>query len=494
MEGSSELSDAKRHLAEGSYDVALAKVDEAIARFEQEGKKEMQSEAMSTKIDIYMQQRKRPEARGVAQEAVALFKEVNDPKGEAKAQLLVSQVCASTQRHQEATAAGREALRLAKIAGDKSGQAAAWKALLGATIDYDNDKAIAAAQEQLKLLQELGGKAQEAQAHLDLAKAHLARLSKKLTGCAIASADNTKEALRAAKDAHACFGAVQNSTGQTAALQIVARVLLYNGVHPDVVEASGDPAEIFADVMSGKYTSSKNALPRKPQTTPLKLEEVVPDSKQLDKGKFSWTSPTAGYCYTVVWQPTKDRNIGNNKPRGQYDMLTLRSGYKHNAMATTLGLRANDASERNDALMVFMTTQDCAQNYSSSMMNVQHTIAGVVTAQLRKLVFVQFGESFYDWMDTSSRPVEMHSVTLALLRSARIEAPFLTIGFVGGDAASWIQDPSPLIESIFDTIESDECEIIYRNCESFAPSMVHKPLEDVTATVKPGKTVSRYMR
>ena len=22
----------------------------------------------------------------------------------------------------------------------------------------------------------------------------------------------------------------------------------------------------------------------------------------------------AGFCYTVVWQPTKDRGVGNNKP------------------------------------------------------------------------------------------------------------------------------------------------------------------------------------
>ena len=56
---------------------------------------------------------------------------------------------------------------------------------------------------------------------------------------------------------------------------------------------------------------------------------------------------------------------------------------------------------------------------------------------------MQFGESFFDWTDTSARTVEMHSVTLGLLRSARIEAPFLTIGFVGGDLASWVQEPHP---------------------------------------------------
>ncbi|CAE7248043.1 unnamed protein product [Symbiodinium pilosum] len=449
----------------------------------------MQSQAMSTKIDIYLKQQKRPEARAVAAEAAALFKTVNDPKSEAKAQLLVAEVCTQTHRYQEAATAGREALRLAKVAGDRAGQADAWKAMGVAAMEFDLDKALAAWQELAKLAKELREPAQEAAAYMGMARARLSRLSKKLGTCAVADRDDSIEALRAAKDAHSLFAASGNAVEQTTALQLVARVLLFNGVHPDVVEASGDPSEIFAQVMSGKYTSSKNALPAKPNVPLPKLEEAVPDSKQLDRGKFGWRNPIAGYCYTVVWQPTKDRNIGNKQARGQYDILTLRSGYKHNAVPTAVGLRSNDASERNEHMMVFMTTQDHALNYSATVMNVQHTIGGVVAANCRKLVFVQFGESFFDWTDTSARTVEMHSLTLGLLRSARIEAPFLTIGFVGGDLASWAQDPAPLIESIFDTIESDECEIIYRNGEGFAPSMVHKPLEETVSAVKPGKNV-----
>jgi len=488
-----ELATAKTLLAEGNFDEALAKAEAAISAFEQAGNQEMQSEAMSTKIDIYLQQQKRPEARATALEAVGLFKAVNDPKNEAKTQLLVAQVCMQTQRFKEACVAARETLRLARLAQDKTQQASAWKALAMAGEQVDIDKAIVSWQEFCKLAKELST-AQEAQALYGLAKAHLTRLSQKLSGCAIACKDDTIEVLKAAKEAHRLFKQENDNMGQINTLQLVARVLLFNGVHPDVVEASGDPEEIFAAVLGGTFSSSKNALPPKPATKPLKLEEVVPDSKQLDKNKFAWRNPVAGFCYTVVWQPTKDRGVGNNKPRGQYDMLMLRSGYKHHAVPTSVGLRANDASERNEHMMVFMTTQDHAMNYSSTMMNVQHTIGGVATANLRKLVFVQFGESFFDWTDTSARSVEMHSVTLGILRSARIEAPFLTIGFVGGDLASWIQDPQPLIESIFDTIESDECEVIYKNGEGFAPSMVHKPLEETAGAVKPGKSQGQYLR
>eukprot|EP00437_Effrenium_voratum_P057417 CAMPEP_0181523748 /NCGR_PEP_ID=MMETSP1110-20121109/68061_1 /TAXON_ID=174948 /ORGANISM="Symbiodinium sp., Strain CCMP421" /LENGTH=482 /DNA_ID=CAMNT_0023654429 /DNA_START=46 /DNA_END=1493 /DNA_ORIENTATION=+ len=475
------LAAAKSLLKEGSYEDALAKAEEATAGFQQAGNQKMQSEAMSAKIDIYLKLQRRPEARAAAQEAVALFKAVNDPQAEAKAQLLVSQVCMQTQRYQEAAAAGREALRLARVAGDQSQQADAWRALAVAAEQFDLDKAIPSWQEVAKLTKDSPG---EAQAQLGLARAHMGRLSKKLGSCAVADKDDSIEALRAAKEAHAIYRS-QNDAARG--------VLLFNGVHPDVVEASGDPSEIFSAVLSGTYSSSKNALP-KPNLKPMKLEEAVPDSKQLDRNKFGWRNPIAGYCYTVVWQPTKDRGVGNNKPRGQYDMLMLRTGHKHHAVSTSVGLRANDASERNEHMMVFMTTQDHGLNYSSCMMNAQHTLGGVVTTNLRKLVFVQFGESFFDWTDTSARTVEMHSVTLGLLRSARIEAPFMTIGFVGGDLASWVQDPQPLIESIFDTVESDECEVIYKNGEGFAPSMVHKPLEDSMQSVKPGKSKAQYLR
>eukprot|EP00434_Breviolum_minutum_P044436 symbB.v1.2.039689.t1/scaffold6728.1/size15926/1 len=136
----------------------------------------MQSEAMSTKIDIYLQQQKRPEARATALEAVGLFKAVNDPKNEAKAQLLVAQVCMQTQRFKEACVAARETLRLARLAQDKTQQASAWKALAMAGEQVDIDKAIVSWQEFCKLAKELST-AQEAQALYGLAKAHLTRLS-----------------------------------------------------------------------------------------------------------------------------------------------------------------------------------------------------------------------------------------------------------------------------------------------------------------------------
>eukprot|EP00933_Yihiella_yeosuensis_P041592 TRINITY_DN35995_c0_g1_i1.p1 TRINITY_DN35995_c0_g1~~TRINITY_DN35995_c0_g1_i1.p1 ORF type:complete len:422 (-),score=87.61 TRINITY_DN35995_c0_g1_i1:87-1295(-) len=395
-------------------------------------------------------------------------------------------------------AAAREALNLARKADAKNLQARILKTMVSAGVHCDQGQAITAAQERAKLLKELGDRQEEAAALLELANVHRARLGAKLSSCSIPSVDDTMGALRSAKDSHSIFAERRDANGKASALRLMAQVLLLNGVHPNVVEACSEPEEIIADVMSGKYSSQKNALPQKEQPG-RKLEDVIPDAKQLDRGKFSWTNPCAGYCYACVWQPVKDRpNWQDRPPRGQYDILTLGTGWKHNTAPTTLGLRSNQASERNEAMVVFMTTPDAGINYATSLMNAQHTLGGMVAAQLRKMTFVQFGESFIDPQNSAYRHVEMHQVTLALLRSARIEAPFLSIGFVGGDTASWMTNPSPIIDSIFTTIESadpkqlasqagDECEMIWKQGEAYAPSLVHKVFDEQVSRVKPGK-------
>lgn len=354
-------------------------------------------------------------------------------------------------------------------------------------------EAIPAAQAQARLARERGDKAQEASALHDLALAYIARLGKKLGTCSIPSAEDSMGGLRAAKDAHALFLELGNREGQAKALSAIGKVLLINGVQPEAIESAHDPEAVFADVLSGKYTTAKNALPPKPMNKQARLEDVVPSSKQLEKGKFAWNNPTAGYSYTLIWQPTKDRQIVNRKPRGQYDILSLTTGSKNTALPAIVAARSSDASERSDPMVVFVTSNDCGMHYATAMISAQNTIAAMITARVTKLTFVQLGESHTDYTDTKARQVEMSPVTLAILRSARIEAPFLTIGFVGGDLASWVANPAPMIDSLFDTIESDECEVMYKRGEAFAPTIVHKPMEDTVQFVKPRKH-NKYAR
>jgi len=59
-------------LAEGKCDLALRKADDAIALFRKANNKLAISQVMHTKVKLYLQDKRKPEARGVAQEAVAL--------------------------------------------------------------------------------------------------------------------------------------------------------------------------------------------------------------------------------------------------------------------------------------------------------------------------------------------------------------------------------------------------------------------------------------
>merc|ERR1711972_360528 len=126
------------------------------------------------------------------------------------------------------------------------------------------------------------------------------------------------------------------------------------------------------------------------------------------------------------------------------------------------------------------------------MMSCMNTIAAMVVARLSKLTLVQMGEHFSDWQDIRNRPVHMYPVTLSILRSARLEAPNISIGFVCADAPSWLQDPVPIIENLFDTIEENESEVIYRQGEPFAPLMVARPLDEPVQYVKPKKPAGLF--
>lgn len=482
-----EIYDA---LEAGSQDLALTKVEEALATCTDV---DVRTGVMKAKIDVYLRGKKKPEARTEATEAVAYFRKVDDTAGEAAAHLLVAQVCQQTLRHQESVHAAKEALKLFKALGNKLGQVSAYKAIIEADMDLACDQAIPFAQQGIKMLREMGDRKQEGDVLLLLAKAHVTRLGKKLGICSIPSAEDTMGALKAAKDANALFMEHGQGELQVSAIRIIARALLYNGLEPEVIEGATDPEEIFQEIMTGKYSNSRNALPPAPKPQIQKIEEIIPSAKQLDKGNFKWNDPTAGYCYSLIWQPAKERNIGNNKPRGQYDIMSMVTGSKNLAISAAIAARSNDASERNEPMVVFITSKNTGQLYSTNMVNSVHTVASMITCRVTKMTFVQIGESTYDWTDTAAREVEMTQVTLAIARSARLEAPFLTIGFVGGDAASWLVNPGPMVENIFDVIESEECEVIYKHGEAFAPTIVHKPMEEAINAVKPRKTV-KYTR
>jgi len=265
-------------------------------------------------------------------------------------------------------------------------------------------------------------------------------------------------------------------------------------VSATVIESMVDPEEVYQDVMSGKYTTTKNAFPPSPVVKQPKVEEIIPTAKQLDRASFKWMYPNSGYVYTLIWQAVKDRNVTNKKPRGAYDVMTLSSGTKSTSLAQTFTTMCNEANTRSKSMVVYVTPHDHNTAYASSIISQQSALACIITTKINTVTFVQFGEGHFDWTDVRARQVNMYPVTLALMRSCRIEVPTMNIGFVSGDAASWMADPTPLIEDMFNTLESDECEITYRRGEPYGPLIVHRPMEDGVQYVKAKKGLSVFYK
>lgn len=464
---------------------AMSKANEALTIYKDLKDLEGQMEAYRSMISVKITDKKTEEARQVATDALDAFAKASDKPGQVAAQLLCAEACMSTGKTADALAAAKEALKLARSSGDKDGVANALEMVVAAELTNVEGEAVSAATERADVYKEMGDQSKQGNAMLLLAQAYVTRIGLKLATCAIASVDDTMGALQSAKDAHALLAEAGDRAGMQSAMDLMARVLMYNGVPAHIIESLSDPEDVFQDVLSGKYSTPTNGLPANPVPKNLKLEEVIPSSKQLDRSKFSWTNPLAGYCYTLIWQAAKDRQIPNKQNRGSYDIMTLNTNAKTQSLSTAFTTLSNDAAERNSSMVVYMTSHNSAQQYGTNMITQTATLAAMITARLSKITFVQFGENHVDWTDTRARQVNIYPVTLALIRSCRIEAPTVAIGYVSGDACSWVADPAPLIESMFDTLESDECELMYKRGEAFAPLLIHRAMDDGVTYVKP---------
>jgi len=377
--------------------------------------------------------------------------------------------------------------------GDKKLEAQATEALASVYMaKTEPDMAVTTAKKAVEIAKESGDKGAEASATLTLANAYVASIAKGMGKCTLASAQDSIDALKAGKDAHALFAESGGSEGMMEVMRTIGLVLMYNSIEPALIDAASDPEQVFQDVMSGKYSSPKNALPPAPQPKNMKLEEVVPSAAQLLRGRFSWRNALEGYSYTLVWQPCRDRGSFQVRNHSSYDIVALNTGCKTTSIPALYGTRCSDPSNKDDSLVVHMTSVNHGHHYGADMMSAMNTLSVMVVARLSKITFVQFGESHSDWQDTRIRQVHMYPVTLSILRSARLEAPNITIGFVCGDAPSWLQDPAPLIENIFDTIEENESEVIYKKGDAYAPLLVHRPMDDPVQFVKPKKPSSIF--
>jgi len=454
-----------------------------------------QADVARTLVEAYVSVEKSAEARKTAQDFVDGFRSGGDRRGTGACLCVLSEAYCQTGQNEEGVKPAKEAIQIFKEIDDKPSQAWACKKLIEADVMKVGGEAVWAGEQRRQLFKEIGDVAMEKEALIQTAHAHVAQVGLKLATCNIPSTEDTMGGLRASKDAFALSTSLGDREGMDTSISFFQRILMYNEVPPRVWENLADPEELYQDVLSGKYSNARNSLPPAPQIKQPKVEEIIPTAKQLDRGKFQWQYPNAGYSYTLIWQSVKERNVTNKKPRAAYDLLTLNTGTKSISLAQAFTAMNNDAVEKNSkSLVIYMTSQDHNSAYATNIISQQSTLACMITARLSQLTFVQFGEGHFDWTDVRARQVNMYPVTVALARSCRIEAPTVNIGFVGGDAASWMADPLPLIENLFDTLESDECEVMYRRGEAYGPLIVHRPMEEGVTYVKAKKGLNVFYK
>jgi len=156
----------------------------------------------------------------------------------------------------------KEAVSGAASKGDKKLEAQATEALATVYISKtEPELAIKAAIKAAEIAKESGDNAIEASAKLTLANAYVASIGKGMGKCTLASAQDSIEALKAGKEAHALFANTGGSDGMTEVMRTIGLVLMYNQVSSDMIQSASDPEQVYQDVMSGRYSHSKNALP-----------------------------------------------------------------------------------------------------------------------------------------------------------------------------------------------------------------------------------------
>eukprot|EP00929_Paragymnodinium_shiwhaense_P110985 TRINITY_DN7838_c0_g1_i1.p1 TRINITY_DN7838_c0_g1~~TRINITY_DN7838_c0_g1_i1.p1 ORF type:complete len:424 (+),score=80.13 TRINITY_DN7838_c0_g1_i1:114-1385(+) len=398
---------------------------------------------------------------------------------------------------EEALQAAESLLKAAREAADVTSEAEALRRLSEIHLERRSaDVALQHAKDALAALEKLpaGGEQREslsASAQVAVAEAQLGRIALLAEQAKLPCRADTLGALRAAKAAYRAYSAAGDAEGKERAGRAMSAALLASGVpasmspSPEAACRQADLPGLLADL--GAASSPFQA----PELTvrgvdKLKKPGASPGaSRVFDRSSFGWTDPSADYTYQLIWEKY---NRAKNKAK-KLDVLAVAHGSRSSALPLYHSLRPHDPAESREAagkpLCVHINTYNSSTNYGSCLMASMHTISSMVTGNLRKLTFVQLGECAPEGSipgetySTAARQVALSPAILAMIRSARIEVPQLAIGFVAGDAASWMTDREQMISAIFEqheNIEEGETELMWRRGEPYMPTLKKAPL------------------
>merc|ERR1719159_588633 len=125
--------------------------------------------------------------------------------------------------------------------------------------------------------------------------------------------------------------------------------------------------------------------------------------------------------------------------------------------------------------MIHLNSLGSAWEYCSSIMSQMSMVSAMMTSRCTKMLFIQMNESPNSTdaeKAQKARQVYMSPVTLSILRTARLEMPNLTMGYLGLDAASWNLHRSEVIATLPDVMQTEESEIHYHKGTPIAATLL----------------------
>jgi hypothetical protein len=363
------------------------------------------------------------------------------------------------------------------------------------------DHALKEASLAASIFKEIGDAAKEpeARAQVCICNAHLGKVA--LSKSQFPSLGDTQGALRAAKAAYQAYSQLAPSPAQAdglaAASKALSAALLATGVPTSSLPQPRDTEKLMetkdwlglvddlGGVASPFHESALNIRSNKEaqNVSKSKAHGNATVSKGFDRTNFKWTDPTKDFSYAMIWEPCK--NMPPAAKRGPATCLA--QGARTAALPLYHSIKCPDPSvvKSDEPICVHINAYDCSTNYGASLMAALHTISAMAVANLRRVTFVQLGEAppAEGCKDApnqqAARQIAMSPCTLALIRTARIEVPQMSLGFVAGDAASWMNCRAEMVSAIFDTHNNDgEIELMWSRKQPMQPHLIKQPLPD----------------
>mmetsp|Transcript_149280 Transcript_149280/g.260293 ORF Transcript_149280/g.260293 Transcript_149280/m.260293 type:complete len:314 (+) Transcript_149280:34-975(+) len=295
-----------------------------------------------------------------------------------------------------------------------------------------------------------------------VANAHLSAMSIKQRRCLLPSKENTMGALTAGKAAYDLFMQVGNHNGQQSATTLMQNALGVNGV-----QAVGEITQSTADLMKEIDEKSKVEKKKDPKG------EIF-----QNRAKFGWRDATVGFHYILVWEH-EVQNLGMR--RGGYKAVMCGGADRGASLPMYHSLKSyfNQATSDEGPILIHMNSMNSSWSYASTIIQNVATVSTMMTCRMNKFVFLQLNEAPPDvdeWMGRI-RQTALSPMTLGVMRSARLENPSVVCGYIALDTPTWNNNRMEVIQTLPDTLQSEESELMYHRGTAVVPALVAKTMD-----------------